>query len=78
MEIVDLAFADPSWNGWRLRGRFLVSPHGDRITPERLEGIVLREDLHQRYHVAKVKRELAGRTARVVWLPRREMHTDVA
>jgi hypothetical protein len=78
MEILDFGCTHPEWYGWRLRGRLLVSPHGDRLTRERLEGIVFRETLHQRLHVATVKRELAERTARIVWLPRREMHTDVA
>lgn len=31
------------WSGWRLAGRFLVSPDGDRITPERLRGLLFRE-----------------------------------
>lgn len=28
------------WRGWRMAGRVLVSPDGDRITPERLRGIL--------------------------------------
>jgi hypothetical protein len=78
MEILDLGSTDPAWHGWRLKGRLLVSPNGDRLTPERLQGIVIREALHQRYHVAKIKREHAAATARVVWLPARERFSDVA
>jgi len=37
---VDLA-AD--WAGWRLRGRWLISPDGDRITVERLRGLLFVE-----------------------------------
>lgn len=33
---------DP-WSGWRFAGRVLVSPDGDRITPERLRGILWSE-----------------------------------
>ena len=29
-----------AWLGWRLRGRDLVSPDGDRISPERLRGLM--------------------------------------
>ena len=31
------------WAGWRMAGRFLVAPDKDRITPERLRGIIWRE-----------------------------------
>ena len=31
------------WAGWRLAGRVLVSPDGDRISPERLRGILFQE-----------------------------------
>ena len=32
-----------AWLGWRLRGRDLVSPDGDRISPERLRGLMFLE-----------------------------------
>lgn len=31
------------WAGWRMAGRFLVAPDRERITPERLCGILWRE-----------------------------------
>lgn len=31
------------WQGWKFRGRDLVSPDGDRISPERLRGILYME-----------------------------------
>lgn len=31
------------WEGWRLAGRYLVGPAGNRITPERLRGILWAE-----------------------------------
>jgi len=30
------------WTGWRLRGRHLVSPHGERITPQDLDRYLYR------------------------------------
>jgi hypothetical protein len=33
------------WAGWRLRGRWLISPDGDRINPLRLRGILFAEKL---------------------------------
>lgn len=38
----------PDWNGWRFAGRFLVSPDGDRMTPERLRGLCWRDQLELR------------------------------
>lgn len=31
------------WHGWRLRGRHLVSPDGERITRERLSGLLWKD-----------------------------------
>lgn len=31
------------WYGWKLRGRHLVTPDGDRLTPERLAGLAWRD-----------------------------------
>jgi hypothetical protein len=31
------------WYGHRIRGRFLVDPNGQRITPERLAGLMWRD-----------------------------------
>lgn len=41
------------WAGWRLAGAVLVSPDGDRISPERLRGILWREQLRLRVPIAK-------------------------
>lgn len=35
------------WTGWRMAGRFLVAPDRERITPERLRGMLWRES-HRR------------------------------
>lgn len=31
------------WYGWRVRGRFLISPDGQRIPRERLVGLLFRD-----------------------------------
>lgn len=36
------------WSGWRMAGRVLVSPDGERISPERLRGILWRESMERR------------------------------
>jgi hypothetical protein len=36
------------WQGWRFSGRVLVSSEGDRISPERLRGLLWRERLASR------------------------------
>lgn len=33
------------WQGWKLRGRVLVSPDGDRVPVERLRGMLFTESL---------------------------------
>jgi hypothetical protein len=37
------------WSGWRMAGRDLVSPTGDRINPRRLAGIMWAEDAGDRH-----------------------------
>lgn len=50
------ALAGP-WDGWRLADRFLISPDGDRITPERLRGLLWRQAQEQRRDAARSRRE---------------------
>lgn len=59
---VDLA-AD--WAGWRLRGRWLISPEGDRINVQRLRGILFRETNEKRRHKAGTESGLQGAGAKV-------------
>lgn len=59
---VDLA-AD--WAGWRLRGRWLISPEGDRINPQRLRGLLFRESNEKRRHKAGKQSGLQGASAKV-------------
>lgn len=37
---IDLA---QEWQGWKIRGRYLVSPHGDRVCVRRLAGLLFTE-----------------------------------
>lgn len=41
------------WAGWRLAGRDLVSPDGERINPTRLRGLLFRMDAEAR--IAKAR-----------------------
>ena len=52
------------WRGWRLAGRVLVSPDGDRISPERLRGILFAESMRTRRNSGLP----GGRSAKVVQL----------
>lgn len=36
------------WSGWKLRDRDLVSPDGQRISPQRLEGLLWRDAMELR------------------------------
>ncbi|MGV8950484.1 MAG: DUF3653 domain-containing protein [Cypionkella sp.] len=49
------------WNGWRMAGRFLIGPHGERFTPDRLAAIA--------WNDRKQKRVSSG-TVTVVEFPR--------
>ena len=58
------------WEGWRTAGRFLVSPDGERITCERLRGMLWAEKNRIRKTVARATN--VGDLARVFLLPPRE------
>lgn len=44
---MDLDLTD-DWRGFRIRGRYLIGPDGDRMTPERLRGLLWRDYLELR------------------------------
>ena len=50
---------DGDWHGWRLRGRHLVSPDGQRITRTRLEGLLWRDEseLHRAGFISRKNAE---------------------
>ena len=60
------------WAGWRIAGRELVSPDGQRISPERLRGLLFREASEAR--IAKAK--MHDRTGEVI--PARERFAGLA
>jgi hypothetical protein len=43
------------WLGWKQRGKWLVSPQGDRISPERMKGILWRLQAEDRLAIAKAR-----------------------
>ena len=57
----------PHWHGWSLRGRYLVTPDRQKITPERLRGILWRQELESWRDQQRAKRTAyEGRPVRVV------------
>ncbi|WP_202843423.1 DUF3653 domain-containing protein [Luteimonas saliphila] len=45
------------WDGWRLAGRELVGPDGDRISPERLRGLLWRQQAEARRDAIRARRK---------------------
>ena len=56
---------DGEWIGWRLRGRHLVSDDGQRISVERMRGLLWREKMELRLagYASRRKAEEAKRVA---------------
>ena len=54
------------WDGWRFAGRDLVAPDGQRISPERLRGILFRQALEARRDHARARKQPARQLVRVV------------
>lgn len=56
------------WEGWRVRGRDLVAPHGQRIPVRRLEGLLWREEMELRKagFASRKKAENAQRKSQLV------------
>ncbi|MBV6839706.1 phage protein [Xanthomonas campestris pv. merremiae] len=59
--------------GWRIAGNYLVSPDGDRMTPERLKGLVWRDSMElrlagyaSRRKAEAAKKRFAQQTVKVV------------
>ncbi|MFD0323841.1 DUF3653 domain-containing protein [Lysobacter gummosus] len=52
------------WQGWRFRGRDLISPNGTRMSPERLQGLAWRE--HSEARLIQVRsRNAATKAAKI-------------
>lgn len=66
------------WAGWRIAGRYLVTPDGVRILPERLRGIAWRQDAEARRDEARARNDARKGTAlvRVVVVTLREFQTQ--
>lgn len=45
------------WIGWKLRGRYLITPDGDRLTPERIRGLGFRDALELRLAGLRSRRD---------------------
>lgn len=44
------------WAGWRLAGRDLVSPEGVRVSPERLKGLMWRQEQEARIAASRERK----------------------
>ena len=55
------------WHGWRMAGRWLVSPDGDRIAPERLRGLLWRQVSEARVAAARAREQRASEVVRGLW-----------
>jgi hypothetical protein len=54
------------WQGWRLAGRWLVTPDGVRLSPERVRGLAWRQDAEARRDAAKARNATQDQLVRVV------------
>lgn len=68
------------WQGWKVRGQTLVSPDGDRITPERLRGLAWRYALETRRDAARAKRRtqeaISKQVVTVLRIPNNDWHRE--
>lgn len=64
------------WIAWRLAGRDLVAPYRQRISPERLRGLLFREASEKRLMIIRLQAE--ARSSEVVALPARERFAGLA
>jgi hypothetical protein len=53
-----------AWSGWFFRGGVLVSPDGHRITPERLRGLLFRQDSERRLAAVRAREKRFGEVVR--------------
>jgi hypothetical protein len=61
---MDLAPDLPEWTGWRITAQYLIAPDGQRITAERLRGLLWRDELElRRAGYASRRRAVQGRSA---------------
>lgn len=55
------------WAGWKQRGRYLISPCGDRISPERMKGVLWRIDQETRLTAVR-NRNASRKSNRRQWV----------
>ena len=54
------------WSGWRLAGRYLVTPDGLRMLPERIRGLAWRQDSEDRLERARAANEARHKDKQLV------------
>ena len=65
------------WLGWKQRGRYLVAPDGQRISPERMRGIMWRLEAEARRDAARArnaKRKVSQGSVKVVVVELADWH----
>jgi hypothetical protein len=67
--IVQVPFWPEAWSGWRFTasGTQLVSPDGDRFTPERLRGLGWRQAQEARTAVHRAREQRVCEVVRGLW-----------
>jgi hypothetical protein len=50
---LDLGYHHASWKGWKIRGKWIISPYGDRITMEQIMFIAIRDQPSERVERAR-------------------------
>lgn len=64
------------WQGWRMAGRYLVGPDGQRITPERLRGLAWRVGQEERLDAAKARNSGHRGMVTVLRIENADWHRD--
>lgn len=69
VEIVSVPYWPEQWRGWYFTssGHQLVSPDGDRFTPERLRGLGWRQAQEARAAAHRAREERVGEVVRGLW-----------
>lgn len=40
----ELGHLHEEWNGWKIRGKWIITPYGERLTPEQLTWLAIDQD----------------------------------
>lgn len=63
------------WKGWRLAGRELVAPSGERLTVERLRGLLWRQDAEDVRNSARARKIARRQIVKVIVVDLADWHS---